>query len=179
MTGGLGLLQGMLAHHAGWPLVEGGSQRLADAMVRALEEQGGEVVTGHEVTDLREFEGVPAVLLDLAPRDFVRIAGDRVPEGYRRWVRRYRYGPGVFKMDWALSDPVPWTNPEVRRAGTVHVGGTLEELVAAEAAPAAGRPADGRSCSSSSRPSSIPPAPRPAGTCSGPTRTSRTARTST
>ncbi|RBY78863.1 FAD-dependent oxidoreductase [Geodermatophilus sp. TF02-6] len=142
VTAGLGLLQGMLAHHAGWPVVEGGSQRMADAMAAALEEQGGEVVTGHEVSDLREFDGVPAVLLDTTPRAFVAMAGDRVHEGYRRWVSRYRYGPGVFKVDWALSEPVPWTDPEVRRAGTVHVGGTLEEMVAAEAAPAAGRIAE-------------------------------------
>jgi phytoene dehydrogenase-like protein len=70
------------------------------------------------------------------------MAGDRVPEGYRRWVRRYRYGPGVFKVDWALSEPVPWAHEDVRRAGTVHVGGTLEEMVAAEAAPAQGRVAE-------------------------------------
>ncbi|MGY2084540.1 phytoene desaturase family protein [Blastococcus sp. SYSU DS0539] len=139
ITAGLGLLQGMLAHHVGWPLVEGGSQRLADAMVTALEEQGGEVVTGHLVTDLREFEGVPAVLLDTTPEAFVRMAGDRTPEGYRRWVARYRHGPGVFKIDWALSEPVPWADPEVRRAGTVHLAGTLEETVAAESAPAAGQ----------------------------------------
>ena len=142
VTGGFGLLLGMLAHLAGWPLVEGGSQRLADAMVAALEEQGGEVVCGHEVTDLREFAGVPAVLLDLSPRDFVRIAGDRLPEGYRRWVRRYEHGPGVFKVDWALSEPVPWIHEDVRRAGTVHVGGTLEEMVAAETAPSRGRVAE-------------------------------------
>jgi phytoene dehydrogenase-like protein len=142
LTAGLGMILGMLAHHVGWPLIEGGSQKLADAMVTALQEQGGEVVTGHEVTDLREFEGVPAVLLDTTPRAFVRMAGDRVNEGYRRWVARYRHGPGVFKIDWLLSEPVPWTNPEVARAGTIHLAGTLEETLAGEAAPAAGRPAD-------------------------------------
>jgi phytoene dehydrogenase-like protein len=142
VTGGFGLLQGMLAHLAGWPVVEGGSERLADAMVRALQQQGGEVVCGHEVTDLHEFDGVPAVLLDVAPPNFVRMAGDRLPEGYRRWVGRYRYGPGVIKVDWALSEPVPWANEDVRRAGTVHVGGTLEEMVAAEAAPPKGRVAE-------------------------------------
>src|SRR4051794_11559969 len=89
LTSALGMLLTMLGHHVGWPLVEGGSQKLADAMVAALEEQGGEVVTGHEVTDLREFEGVPAVLLDTTPEAFVAMAGDRVNEGYRRWVRRY------------------------------------------------------------------------------------------
>jgi phytoene dehydrogenase-like protein len=142
LTASLGMLLGMLAHHAGWPLVEGGSQALADAMVRALEEQGGEVVTGHEVTDLREFDGVPAVLLDTTPRAFVGMAGDRINEGYRRWVARYTHGPGVFKIDWVLSEPVPWTNPDVRRAGTIHLAGTLEETLAGEAAPAAGRLTD-------------------------------------
>ena len=73
----------------------------------AAVKQGGELVTGHEVTDLREFEGVPAVLLDTTPRAFVRMAGDRVHDGYRRWVSRYKHGPGVFKIDWVLSEPVP------------------------------------------------------------------------
>jgi phytoene dehydrogenase-like protein len=142
LTAALGMVLGMLAHHAGWPLVEGGSQQLADAMVRALEEQGGELVTGHEVTDLREFSGVPAVLLDTTPRAFVSMAGDRLNRGYAKWVARYKHGPGVFKIDWLLSEPVPWTNPEVRQAGTVHLAGTLEETLAGEAAPAAGRLSD-------------------------------------
>jgi phytoene dehydrogenase-like protein len=142
LTAGLGMVLGMLAHHAGWPLVEGGSQNLADAMVTALEQQGGEVVTGHEVTDLREFDGVPAVLLDTSPLAFVRMAGDRVHEGYRRWVSRYKHGPGVFKVDWVLSQPVPWTNPDVRRAGTIHLAGTLQETIAGEAAPASGQLTD-------------------------------------
>jgi phytoene dehydrogenase-like protein len=142
LTAALGMVLGMLAHHVGWPLVEGGSQRLADAMVRALEEQGGELVTGHEVTDLGEFDGVPAVLLDTTPRAFVAMAGDRLDRGYAKWVARYKHGPGVFKIDWLLSEPVPWANPEVRRAGTVHLAGTLEETLAGEAAPAAGRLTD-------------------------------------
>jgi len=79
------------------------------------------------------------VLLDTSPEAFVAMAGDRLNDGYRRWVGRCRHGAGVFKVDWALSDPVPWTNPDVRRAGTVHVAGALDELVAAESAPSAGR----------------------------------------
>ena len=142
LTAALGMLLGMLSHHVGWPLIEGGSQRLADAMVTALEEQGGEVVTGHEVTDLREFAGVPAILLDTAPRALVAMAGDRLNDGYRRWVSRYTHGPGVFKVDWVLSEPVPWTNPDVRRAGTLHLAGTLQETIDGEAAPAAGRITD-------------------------------------
>ncbi|WP_164702622.1 NAD(P)/FAD-dependent oxidoreductase [Modestobacter sp. KNN46-3] len=142
LTAALGMFLGMMSHHNGWPLIEGGSQRLADAMVTALEQQGGEVVTGHEVTDLREFDGVPAVLLDTSPSAFVAMAGNQVSPGYRRWVKRYKHGPGVFKVDWALSEPVPWANADVRRAGTVHVAGTMEETIAGEAAPAAGRITD-------------------------------------
>jgi phytoene dehydrogenase-like protein len=142
LTAALGMFLGMLSHHKGWPLIEGGSQQLADARVTALEQQGGEVVTGHEVTDLREFQGVPAVLLDTSPGAFVAMAGNQLPDGYRRWVRRYRHGPGVFKIDWVLSEPVPWANPDVRRAGTIHVAGTMEETIAGEAAPAHGRLSD-------------------------------------
>src|SRR5919199_213515 len=142
LTAALGMLLTMLAHHVGWPLVEGGSQKLADAMVTALEQQGGEVVTGHLVTDLREFDGVPAVLLDTTPEAFVAMAGARLNEGYRRWVDRYRHGAGVFKVDWILSEPVPWTNPDVRRAGTIHVAGTLEETIAGERAPNQGKLTD-------------------------------------
>ncbi len=142
LTAGLGMVLTMLAHHRGWPLPEGGTQRMADAMVTALEQQGGSVEYGHEVTDLREFDGVPAVLLDTSPDAFVAMAGDRLAPGYGKWVRRYKHGPGVFKVDWALSDPVPWANPDVRRAGTVHVAGTLAETIAGEAAPAAGRLTD-------------------------------------
>jgi phytoene dehydrogenase-like protein len=142
LTAALGMLLTMLAHHVGWPLIEGGSQKLADAMVTALEEQGGDVVTGHLVTDLREFDGVPAVLLDTTPEAFLDMAGDRVNEGYRRWVSRYHHGAGVFKIDWILSEPVPWANPDVRRAGTIHVAGTLEETIAGEQAPNEGRLTD-------------------------------------
>jgi len=142
LTSALGMLLTMLSHHVGWPLIEGGSQKLADAMVTALEEQGGEVVTGHHVTDLREFDGVPAILLDTTPEAFVSMAGDRVNEGYRRWVSRYHHGAGVFKIDWILSEPVPWTNADVRRAGTVHVAGTLDETIAGERAPNQGRLTD-------------------------------------
>jgi phytoene dehydrogenase-like protein len=142
LTSALGMLLTMLSHHVGWPLVEGGSQKLADAMVTALEQQGGEVVTGHLVTDLREFEGVPAVLLDTTPEAFVGMAGDRLNAGYRRWVSRYKHGAGVFKIDWILSEPVPWTNPDVRRAGTIHVAGTLDETIEGERAPNEGRLTD-------------------------------------
>ena len=180
LTSALGMLLGMLAHHVGWPLVEGGSQRLADAMVTALEEQGGEVVTGHEVTDLREFDGVPAVLLDTTPRG---LRGAWPATGSTRATaagsRRYHHGPGVFKIDWILSEPVPWTNPDIRRAGTIHVAGTLEETMDGEAAPARAGSPTGPTSSRSSPPSSTPPGRPRAATSSGPTSTSRTAPTPT
>jgi phytoene dehydrogenase-like protein len=90
------------------------------------------------VEDFHQLPAARAVLFDVTPRQLLGIAGGRLPAGYRRKLERFRYGPGVFKVDWALSDPIPWQNPEVARAGTVHLGGTLEEIVAAERSVAAG-----------------------------------------
>ncbi|MGZ6927917.1 MAG: phytoene desaturase family protein [Acidimicrobiia bacterium] len=141
-TAGYALFLMLLAHHGGWPVARGGSQRLADALTAILTEAGGEVVTDHEVTDLAALPPAPITLLDLTPRQVLRIAGERLPPHYRAALGRYRYGPGVCKVDWALAEPIPWTNAEVRGAGTVHLGGSLDEVVAAEAAVAAGRHPD-------------------------------------
>ena len=141
-TGGYGLFLGILGHLVGWPLVEGGSQRIADALVAILGDLGGEVVTGTEVTSLGELPPARAFLLDVTPRQFLCMAGDRLPRRYERALRRFRYGPGVFKVDWALDGPIPWTAPEVARAATVHVGGTIDEIAASEAAVHAGRHAE-------------------------------------
>jgi phytoene dehydrogenase-like protein len=141
-TGGYGLFMGILGHLVGWPLVEGGSERIADALVAILSEHGGEVVTGTEVTSLAELPPSRALLLDVTPSQFLRIAGDSLPSRYEGALRRFRYGPGVFKLDWALDGPVPWTVPEVARAATVHVGGTIDEIAANEAAVQAGRHAE-------------------------------------
>jgi phytoene dehydrogenase-like protein len=111
-------------------------------MASILRGHGGEIVTGAEVTSLDELAGARAVLFDLAPRQIERICGDALPGRYRRVLRGFRHGPGVFKIDYALSEPVPWTAEAARRAGTVHVGGSLAEIAAAEAAVAAGRPAE-------------------------------------
>jgi phytoene dehydrogenase-like protein len=138
-TAGYGLILAGLAHRVGWPVVRGGSQVLADALAARLERLGGEVVTGQRVRDLAELPAAPAVLLDLTPRQVVSIAGERLPAGYRRRLQRFRYGPGVFKIDWALSGPVPWRDPAVSNAGTVHVGGTLEEIARSESEVARGR----------------------------------------
>ncbi len=133
-TASFGLVLGLSAHLVGWPVVRGGMQRFADALVAELRSLGGEVITGHEVTSLGELPAARAVLLDLTPRQVAPIAGDRLPDRYRRALRRFRYGPGVCKVDWALSDPIPWRSAELALAGTVHLGGTIEEVEAAERA---------------------------------------------
>ena len=138
-TAGYGLFLGMLAHASGWPVARGGSQQLADALGAILTELGGEIVTNHEVRDLHEIPSARTTLLDVTPRQLLQIGGDEITGRYRRALTRYRYGPGVFKIDWALDGPIPWTNPDVRRAGTVHLGGRLEEITAAEAQVHAGQ----------------------------------------
>jgi phytoene dehydrogenase-like protein len=134
-----GLILTMLAHSVGWPVVEGGSQVLADAMARILVDLGGEVVLGHEVTSLAELPKARATLLDVGPSQLLRLAGDTLPASYQRSLRRFRYGPGVFKVDFALAGPVPWANDDCRRAGTLHLGGTFDEIAASEADAVAGR----------------------------------------
>ncbi len=133
-----GLVLGAAAHAIGWPFPEGGARRLADALAGLLRDRGGSLETGVEVRALGELPPARAVLLDLGPPQLAALAGDRLPADYRAALRRFRYGPGAFKVDYALSGPIPWTAAECARAGTVHLGGTLEEISAAEAAVAAG-----------------------------------------
>lgn len=127
---GLGLI--VAAHAVGWPVARGGSQRVADALASYLRALGGEIVTGERVDSLSQLPPSRVVLCDVTPRQFLRIAGDRAPASYRRRLEAFRYGPGVFKMDWALSAPVPWRADACRRAGTLHLGGTLEEIARGE-----------------------------------------------
>lgn len=138
-TAGYGLFLTLLGHAVGWPVAAGGSQRITDALVAELAAHGGEVVTDWEVTDLADLPPARTTLLDLTPRQLLTIGGERLPPRYARTLRRYRYGPGVFKVDWALSEPVPWANPALGRAATVHLGGTIDEIAAAEADVLAGR----------------------------------------
>jgi phytoene dehydrogenase-like protein len=138
-TGAFGLLLIMLAHAVGWPVAAGGSRAIADAMAALLRSLGGEIETGRPVTSLRELPPTRAVLLDVTPRALLRITGDRFTGRYRRALERFRYGPGVFKVDYALREPVPWAAEACRRAGTVHVAGTAAEVAASEAQVAAGR----------------------------------------
>ena len=141
-TAGYGLLLGVLAHMVGWPMAREGSQRIADALVGLLSDAGGVIECDTTVRTLAELPAADAILFDVTPRQLLAIAGNALPARYRTSLARYRYGPGVFKLDWALDGPIPWTNPDVARAGTVHLGGTLEEIVASEAAPHAGRHAE-------------------------------------
>ena len=131
-TASFGLVLALLAHRHGWPVVRGGSQKLADALGSYLRSLGGEIETGRHVDSLDELPPSDLTMLDVTPRQVLRIAGHRLPGRYLRALRRYRYGPGVFKVDWALDGPVPWRAEECLRAGTVHLGGTLEEIAASE-----------------------------------------------
>lgn len=133
-TAGFGLFLGFLGHAVGWPVPRRGSQSIMNAMAGYLQTLGGEIVTGRRVCSLEELPPAQAVLFDVTPRQLIEIAGGRLPSGYRRQLARFRYGPGAFKVDYALSEPVPWTAPECRLAGTVHLGGTLDEIAVGEAA---------------------------------------------
>jgi phytoene dehydrogenase-like protein len=132
VTAAYGLILGVTAHTVGWPMARGGSQRIADALVGVIERHGGTVECGRRVGSLDELPPSSAVLLDLTPRQVLHVLGDRAPARYARVLQRYRYGPGVVKIDWVLGEPIPWANADCARAGTVHLGGTLEEIVAAE-----------------------------------------------
>ncbi len=132
LTGGVGVLLGALAHLGGWPVVAGGSQALADALAARLAARGGEIVTGQTVTALAELPPARRVLLDVSVRDLLTILGAAAPPKYRAALARFRYGPGVFKVDWALDGPIPWRDPRTSAAPTVHLGGTLEEIAASE-----------------------------------------------
>ncbi|MEA2544916.1 MAG: hypothetical protein QOI09_189 [Chloroflexota bacterium] len=138
LSASFGLVLATFAHSAGWPMVRGGSAAVADALVAELLDLGGDVVTGHRVDGLAELPPARAVLFDVTPRQLVAIAAERLSPGTRRRAERYRYGSGVFKIDWALDGPVPWSAEGPHRAATVHLGGTLPEIAAAEAEVAAG-----------------------------------------
>ncbi len=133
-TAAVGLVLAALGHVVGWPMARGGSQRIADAMAAKLASLGAEIVTQARVASLEELPQARSVLLDVTPRQLLGIAGERLPARYRRALGRFRYGPATFKMDFALSAPIPWRAAECGRAGTVHVGGRLEEIAAGEAA---------------------------------------------
>ncbi|MBB2901986.1 phytoene dehydrogenase-like protein [Kineococcus radiotolerans] len=142
LTAAFGVLFGAAAHATGWPVPEGGAQAIATALAAELTEHGGRVLLGHEVRSLGDLEVAgPAdvTLLDLTPRQLLRIAGDELPAGYAAQLRRWRYGAGAHKVDYLLDGPVPWRDPRLGEAVTVHLGGRAEEVAAAEDDVARGR----------------------------------------
>jgi phytoene dehydrogenase-like protein len=128
----VGLVLCVLGHVVGWPIPRGGAGRLSGALASHFRSLGGRIETAAPVRSLDQLPQTRAILLDSTPRQLLQIAGDRLGGRYRKRLQRYRYGPGVFKIDWALSGPIPWRAADCARAGTVHIGGTLEEIAAAE-----------------------------------------------
>ncbi len=141
-SAGFGLVLMVLGHRVGWPFPRGGAGAIAAALVGELRRLGGSLETGAPVESLAELGRARLVLCDVGPRALLRLAGDRLPSGYASSLRRFRYGPGAFKLDYALDGPIPWSAAECARAATVHLGGTLEEIAASERAPWEGRHAE-------------------------------------
>ncbi|MBI4789281.1 MAG: NAD(P)/FAD-dependent oxidoreductase [Chloroflexi bacterium] len=141
-TAAYALMLMISAHATGWPIVKGGSQNLANALARYFCSLGGEIVTSHRVETIDELPSARAYVFDVTPRQLVKIAGDRFPSAYRRALEKFRYGPGVFKMDFALDGPVPWKAQDCARAVTVHLGGTLPEIAQSERDAWQGRPTE-------------------------------------
>jgi phytoene dehydrogenase-like protein len=133
VTAGYGLMLAILGHLVGWPMARGGSGAISAALVSMLESLGGKVECDRPIRSLDDLPSSRAVLLDLTPRQVISVVGDRLPARYRRRLEKFRYGPGVWKVDYALDGPTPWTNPECLRAATVHLGGSLAEIAEGEA----------------------------------------------
>ena len=134
LTAALGVLFMVTGHAENWPVAKGGSSAIPKALASYFKSLGGRIETGRRITHLGELPNAKAILFDTSPEQLSQIAADALPEGYRRRLGRYRYGPGVFKVDWALDGPIPWKDPRCLEASTVHVGGTLEEIAASEGA---------------------------------------------
>lgn len=161
-TGGVALLFALAAHSEGWPFPRGGSQALPDALAAYVRSLGGEIVTGEPVRSVDELPPARAYLLDVSVEGLIAVAGHRLPRHYVARLRRYRHGPAVFKVDYALSEPVPWTAQECRSAGTVHVGASAHEIREALRAVAKGRPPE-RPFLITAQPSLFDPTRAPAG----------------
>lgn len=142
LSASFGLVLGMYAHAVGWPMVRGGAAGVAALLAAEIRSLGGELVVGQRVTSLEHLPPSRVVVFDTTPQALAAIAGDRLPARTRARYARFRFGPGVFKVDWALDGPIPWIADGLRRAATIHLGGTLDELVVSEAEVAAGRHAE-------------------------------------
>jgi phytoene dehydrogenase-like protein len=130
----VGLMLGITGHAYGWPIPRGGSQSITAALLACFKEAAGEVVTNRRIESIDEFPASSLLLFDVTPHQLIQICGEHLPPSYREQVQRFEYGPGIFKLDWTLSGPVPWTAPECHETATLHVGGTMEEIAASELA---------------------------------------------
>jgi phytoene dehydrogenase-like protein len=162
LTGGFGLLLATLAHSVGWPVVQGGSAQVVEGLLAELESLGARMVTGHWIDSLDDLPQARAVLLEVTPRQLISMANGRIGGSRRSAWARFRYGPGICKVDWALSGPVPWTAAACREAGTLHLGGTFAEIARSEAEVAAGRHSDAPYCIVA-QPGVVDPSRAPAG----------------
>src|SRR5258705_13955233 len=134
LSGAFGMMMAIPAHAVGWPIARSGAQSLTDALCGHLSSLGGEVKTSSRVERLDQLEEYDLELFDVTPRQLLKIAGSHLSASYRRQLGDYQYGPAAFKVDYALSEPIPWKAPQCARAATVHVAGTYEEIAASEAA---------------------------------------------
>lgn len=142
LSAAFGLLMGAPAHAVGWPIPRGGSQSLTNALCAYLVKLGGNIYTSARIEDVRQLPRNDVTLCDLTPRQLLHVAGNRLLPVYKNRLANFRYGPGVFKVDYALHGPIPWKSPDCRRAATVHLGGTFAEIAASEAAVHNGMPSD-------------------------------------
>lgn len=131
-TAAYGLLLGLSAHAFGWPIAKGGTERIADALIARFRALGGEIVCGWRVDSVEELPRAKAYLFDVAPRALARICRSRLPSRYLAALQRYRHGPGACKVDWALREPVPWSNPHCARSATLHLGGAFDQVAESE-----------------------------------------------
>ncbi len=139
-TSAVALVLGVTAHVDGWPIAAGGSQSIASALIGVLRSYGGQLHTGQFIERLSDLPAADCTLLDVTPKQLLTLAGDAIPPARTRPYRQFKHGPGIFKLDWALSAPIPWTNDLCRRAGTVHIGGSVQEIATSEADAYFGRP---------------------------------------
>lgn len=128
LTSAFGLILGILGHAVGWPIARGGSQKIADALASYFKELGGECITGYPVASMRDLPKAKSIFFDVSPHQLLQITGDLLPSGYAKKLKSYRYGPGVYKVDWALSQPIPWKAAGCKDAGTIHLGASFEEI---------------------------------------------------
>src|SRR5499427_3568183 len=133
------LVLGMAGHAVGWPIPRGGSQQISNALAAYLSELGGNIEVNRRIENLRDLPKSHAILLDVSVWEFLRIAGQEMPSGYRRRLGLFRHAPGIFKIDYALSEPIPWKAEACRQAGTIHVGGNIDEIAASEREVARGK----------------------------------------